>query len=376
MPWKNIVNGLQVNHIDIKNQLNELFAQTGNLFKDSTGQIKHFTAKLSVKQDADPIFYKSRPVPFAMKKRIQDELDKLESEGIIKKVIHSEWAAPLVPVVKSTGKLRLCGDYKVTVNKVIKLDTYPLPLVDELFANLSGGVSFSKLDLSQAYHQLPLDEESRKFTTVNTPSGLYEYLRLPYGISSAVGIFQRTIESILKNIDGVCVYLDDILITGRTNEEHLINLRSVLLRLQEHGITLRKEKCNSFLPEVEYLGFVVSKEGLKPTETKVKAIKDAKAPKCLSELRSFIGMVNYYSRFQPNLAHKMSPLYALLKKNVLWKWSDAHQHAFESIKNDLSDKVLLTHYDPEAELILTSDASPLGIGSILNNVLMMALLNP
>ena len=105
---------------------------------------------------------------------------------------------------------------KVTVNKVIKLDTYPLPFVDEHFANLSGGVSFSKLDLSQAYHQLPLDEESRKFTTVNTPSGLYNYLRLPYGISSAVGIFQRIIESILKNIDGVCVYLDDILMTGRT----------------------------------------------------------------------------------------------------------------------------------------------------------------
>ena len=364
LPWNQILSS-SVNNVSDADKVDMLVSEYADLFKDTTGKMKNSFAKLEVHDNVKPVFCKSRTVPFAMKKKIQEELDKLENDGIIRKVQTSDWAAPLVPVIKPTGKLRLCGDYKVTVNKAISLDTYPLPLIDELFANLSGGVSFTKLDLSQAYHQLPLEEESRKLTTVNTPSGLYEYLRLPYGISSAVGIFQRTIENMLKGLSGVCVYLDDILVTGKSTEEHLQNLRAVLFRLQENGVKLREEKCKFFLPEVEYLGFNVSKDGLKPTEAKVKAIKDAKAPKDLTELRSFIGIVNYYSRFQPNLAHKMAPLYALLKKSQKWKWTESQQSAFDTIKQELSDKVLLVHYDPEAELILTCDASPMGIGAVL-----------
>ena len=169
----------------------------------------------------------------------------------------------------------------------------------------------------------------------------------------------------LKGLQGVCVYLDDILVTGKTTKEHLHNLCAVLLRLQENGVTLRKDKCKFFLPEVEYLGFSVSKEGLKPTEAKVKAIKEAKATKCLSELRSFIRIVNYYSRLQPNLADKMAPLYVFLKKSQKWKWMESQQSAFDKMKQELSDKVLLVHYDPQTRLILTSDASPFGIGSVL-----------
>ena len=361
LPWNQILPS-SVNSVS---DADMLVCEFADLLKNTTGKIKNSVAKLEVHDNVKPVFCKSRTVPFAMKKKIQEELDRLENDGIITKVQNSDWAAPLVPVIKPTGKLRLCGDYKVTVNKAINVDTYPLPLIDELFASLSGGVSFTKLDLSQAYHQLPLEEGSRNLTTVNTPNGLYEYLRLPYGINSAVGIFQRTIENLLKGLQGVCVYLDDILVTGKTTEEHLQNLRAVLLRLQENGVTLRKDKCKFFLPEVEYLGFSVSKEGLKPTEAKVKAIKEAKAPKCLSELRSFIGIVNYYSRFQPNLAHKMAPLYVLLKKSQKWKWTESQQRAFDKIKQELSAKVLLVHYDPQAELILTSDASPFGIGSVL-----------
>ena len=365
LPWSEIFSS-SVN--EIQNEEFEsliLDLEYAELFQDKTGKMNNDTAKFDVRVNVQPVFCKARTVPFAMKKRIQDELDKLENDGIIRKVTNSDWAAPLVPVIKPSGKLRLCGDYKLTANKVINLDTYPLPLIDELFASLSGGVSFTKLDLSQAYHQLPLDSDSRKFTTVNTPSGLYEYLRLPYGINSAVGIFQRTIENILKGLQGVCVYLDDILVTGKTSAEHLQNLQAVLRRLQENGITLKKEKCEFFLPAVEYLGFRVTKEGLKPTEAKVRAIKEACAPKNISELRSFIGTVNYYARFLPNLAQKMTPLYALLKKSKKWKWTTKEQNAFEEIRNAISEKTLLVHYDPEAELVLTCDASPFGIGAVL-----------
>ena len=135
-----------------------------------------------------------------MKQKIEDELGRLEHTGIIQKVVHSDWAAAVVPVVKPTGKIRLCGDYKLTINKAVKPDKYPLPLTDELFAGLAGGEKYTKLDLSQAYHQVEMDESSRMYTTINIHCGLYEYLRLPYGVSPAVGIFQRAMENILKGI--------------------------------------------------------------------------------------------------------------------------------------------------------------------------------
>lgn len=360
LPWHQILSST-VNSVDTE----LLTSKFSDMFQNSLGKMKNTCAEFDVRDDAKPVFCKARTVPFSLKKKIQEKLDQLEKAGIIKKVQTSEWAAPLVPVIKPSGELRLCGDYKLTINKAINMDTYPLPLIDELFACLSGGVSFSKLDLSQAYHQLPLADASQKFTTINTPNGLYQYLRLPYGINTAVGIFQRNMENILKGLQGVCVYLDDILVTGRTSEEHTANLHAVLQRLHANGITLKREKCQFFLPEVEYLGFVVSKDGLKPTEAKVKAIKEADAPKCLSELRSFIGLVNYYSRFLPNLADKMAPLYCLLKKTQKWKWTDRQQSAFEKIKQELSDEVLLAHYNADDELILTCDASPFGIGAVL-----------
>jgi len=136
--------------------------------------LKNYEAHFEVGDETTPIFCKARPIPFAMKSRIEAELERLESEGIIRKIVQNDWATPLVPVVKSSGKLRLCGDYKVTVNKVIKQDRYPLPLIDELFANLAGGKVFTKLDLSQAYHQIALDSASRKLAAVNTHCGLYE----------------------------------------------------------------------------------------------------------------------------------------------------------------------------------------------------------
>ena len=265
------------------------------LFDGNPGLLQGFKAHLDIKEDAQPIFCKARPVPFSIKSKIEDELTRLEDEGIITKVTHSDWAAPVVPVIKPSGKLRLCGDFKVTVNKVALLDKYPLPRIDELFTNLSGGKHFSKLDLSQAYHQIELDEASSTLATVNTHCGLFRYNRLPYGVSSAVSLFQRVIDNLLKGIPGVCVYLDDILVTGRDDAEHLTNLHSVLKKLSDSGLKLAKDKCHFLLPSVKYLGFRVTQEGIQPTGEKVRAIKEAKAPRNVQELRSFIGLVNYYN---------------------------------------------------------------------------------
>jgi ribosome-interacting GTPase 1 len=163
----------------------------------------------------------------------------LQEEGTIEPVQFADWAAPIVPIVKDDKSIRICGDYKVTVNQVAKLDNYPIPKAEDLFTTLSGGEKFTKLDMSQAYQQILLEDESKKYTTINTHKGLFQYNRLPYGVSSSPGIFQRTMENLLQGISFVVVRVDDILVSGSNDEEHLANLEEVLKRLSEHGIRRR-----------------------------------------------------------------------------------------------------------------------------------------
>ena len=179
---------------------------------------------------------------------------------------------------------------KITVNKTAKLDSYPLPRIDDLFSSLSGGQEFTKLDFIHVYLQVPL-EESKKYTTINTHQCLYQYTRLPLGIASAPEIFQRIIENILQGVPHTCIYLDDILLTGKTKTEHLNNLAEVLTRLEKAGLCLKQEKCSFMLPSVDYLGHTISAKGLKPTKEKVCAIIDAPTPGNVSQLRSFLGLM-------------------------------------------------------------------------------------
>ena len=267
----------------------------------------------------------------------------MEDEGIISPVQFSSWAAPIVPVVKSNGQIRVCGDYKVIINQALQPDSYPLSRVDELFASLAGGHYFSKLDLSNAYLQIELEEESKKLITINTPKGLFQYNRLPFGISSDPAIFQRCMETLLQGCDGTSVYIDDILVSGSTVEEHLQNLDKVLAILSTTGIKLNRDKCAFLLPQVEYLGHVIDGQGLYPTEEKVKAIKDAPRPKNVSELRAFLGIINYYGKFLPNLSTQLSPLYTLLQKHARWSWTEKQDKAFQAAKDALQANSLLVH---------------------------------
>ncbi|XP_019711498.1 uncharacterized protein K02A2.6-like [Hippocampus comes] len=257
--------------------IREVLAKHDDVFTDELGTLKDIKATISVKPDTVPKFHKARVLPFAMKEKVEKELERLEKDGVITPVKHSEWAAPVVPVPKRDGGLRLCGDYKITVNQAINTETHPLPRIEEVLATLCGGKIFSKIDLAAAYQQILLDDDSKKFTTINTHKGLFVYNRLCFGVNSAVSIFQRIMETLMKDLN-VVVYLDDLLVMGRDESEHLTNLDRVLQRLKENGLRVKKTKCDFGKTQIEYLGHVLDGKGVYPSKDKVRAIHDAPAP--------------------------------------------------------------------------------------------------
>ena len=186
-------------------------------------------------------------------------------------------------------------------------------------------------------------------------------------MSSSPGIFQRTIENLLQGIPFVVVRVDDILVSGSNDEEHLANLEEVLKRLSEHGLRLKKKKCAFMVNEVVYLGQKINSQGIQPVQEKVRAITNALAPTNVSEVRSYLGMINYHQKYSPNLSTILAPLHSLLEKGKSWKWSEEHQEAFRKSKELLKSSHLLVHYDPEKELILACDASPYGLGAVLSH---------
>ena len=265
------------------------------VFDSKLGQLMQYTAHLQVDSAAEPKFYKARSVVYAMRAKVEAEIDRLQGQSVIEPVAHSDWAAPVVPVVKSDGSIRLCGDYKLTANQAAKTDTYPLPRIEDLFASLSKGQKFTKLDLKNTYAQVPLSDDSKKYTTINTTKRLFQYVRLPFGVAAAPAIFQRTMETVLQSIPNTCVYLNDILITEESDEQHLETLVKVLSWLKQAGAGLKKEKCYFMLPLVEYLGQWISGKGLQPADEKVRALRDAPVPRNVSQLKSFLRLLNYYS---------------------------------------------------------------------------------
>ena len=338
-----------------------------SVFSKSMGTIKGHKAVIRLKQGAKPIYKKSRSVAYALQPALEAELEKLQAEGILEPVEQSEWATPLVIVPKSNGKIRVCGDFKVTINQCVETKSYPLPTTEDIFAHLAGGRVFSKLDLSQAYLQLPVDEDSKDLLVINTPKGLFRYNRLPYGVSVAPAIFQSVMDRILHGLPVAC-YLDDILIAAPTVKEHDVLLGKVLQRLQEAGIHVKEEKCQFSQEQVEYLGYLIDAVGIHPTTEKVRAIKEAPPPNNITQLRAFAGLLNYYGKFLPQVATHMAPLYKLMEKDCKWEWTDDCNQAFLKCKDMLTCDAVLVHYDSAKPIKLACDASSYGLGAVLSHV--------
>ena len=242
-----------------------------------------------------------------------------------------------------------------------------MPKIEDIFASLSGGKYFSKIDLRQAYLHMEMADESKVYLTINTHKGLYRYNRLLYGVASAPSIWQRTMDQILQGIPGVQCNLDDMIVTGHSESEHLENLEKVLQRLQKFGLRANLEKCEFFKSNVKYCGHEVTNEGVWKTTDKIDAVLNTPKPENVTQLRSFLGLINYYNRFLPNIASTLKPLYELLEKGRKWSWSKRQQTSFEKAKQLITSDTVLAHYDPDKELYLASDASPYGIGAVLSH---------
>ena len=257
----------------------------------------------------------------------------------------------------------------MTINPVLEVDQYPLPNPQDLFAELAGGKYFSKLDLSQAYQQMLLDEQSQTYLTINTMCGLFRYTRLAFGVANAPVMFQSAMDTVLRGLKGVICFLDDILISSSTPEEHLKRLELILRRLQNHGLRLRVNKCKFMQQSVEYLGYFIDGNGLHPTKGKVDAITNCKRPESLTELRSYLGMLQYYSKFLPDLSSTIHPLNNMLKKNLPWNWTIDCERAFRTSKEQLSSYNVLVHYDMNLPVRLACDASSYGLGAVISHVM-------
>lgn len=349
-------------------RLKILFNDYKEVFATTIGHITDIQAKIHLKDGTKPVFCKARPVPFSLKPKIEAELDNLLENNILVKVDHSDWATPLVTVLKPNGSVRICGDYKITINPNIMVDKHPLPTIDELFTSMSGGDKFSKIDLTKAYLQLEVRKEDRYLLTLNTHKGLFEPSRLMYGLSSAPAIWQREIEIILQGILGVTVFLDDIKITGPDDKTHLDRLKQVLARLHARNIRVNLEKCEFFSDSIQYCGYVIDRNGIHKVKGKIDAIQNMPRPKNVDEIRSFVGLINYYGRFLKNLSTTIYPLNNLLKKENPFLWNSDCEEAFNEVKVQMQSDVILAHYDPHKKLVLATDASCYGVGAVLSHI--------
>lgn len=231
---------------------------------------------------------------------------------------------------------------------------------------MQNGITFSQLDLPHAYMQCSVDKESRKYLTVTTHAGLFQFTRMVEGISIAPSEFTQIMSECLQGIPNVIAYMDNIYVTGKTDEDHLANLRAVCQRLTERGLRLNKDKCDFMKNRIEVLGYVIDKHGLHKAKSKVIAMYEAPQPKDAKQLSSFLGLINFYARFLENRSDKLKPLFDCARKDK-FEWTKECDEAFWWVKNEMISPKVLAHYDPEQQLILACDASHYGLSAILSH---------
>ena len=331
--------------------------------------------------DDHPFKFAHRRIPPSQWGEVREELQRLLNKGIIRES-SSPYASPIVVVRKSNGAVRICVDYRF-LNSKTKKDAFPLPRIDEALEVMKGAKYFSSLDLAQGFHQIPMAEEDIEKTAFRTGTGAhYEYVMLPMGLCNAPATMSRLMDKVLgdHNFQTVLIYMDDILLFGKTFDEMLERLDMVLTRLGEYNLKVKSEKCHLFMTRLRHLGHVVSEAGVAPDEEKVSAVKEWATPRTETDLRAFLGTAGYYRRFIKNFSKIAAPLTSLLggskeegknkrKRNPIHhRWGGDQDEAFNKLKQALTEAPILGYPDFEKPYIVETDASFHGLGAVLSQV--------
>ncbi|XP_037076880.1 uncharacterized protein K02A2.6-like [Pollicipes pollicipes] len=292
--------------------------------------------RLKSDQEVAPVQQRLRPLPYVLREEVRQHLEKLQQARIIEPVDSSPWISPIVVARRRNGQLRLCVDLK-EVNKAVEASGHPLPDMQDLLEQLQGATVFSSLDLKSAHHQLELHPDSRSLTTFITHQGLMRYKRCLFGLKSLPQAFQKVMEAVLRGIDGVQVYLDDVIIFARTPSQHEVQLSAVMERLRRRRITPNMDKCRMRQREKEFLGFIISQRGggaVNPA--RVQALRDLPPPSGLKDLQTMLGLFGSYSRFVPGYSTLVEPLRRLLRKGAPpFLWTPDLQAVMDTVRQGI-----------------------------------------
>lgn len=308
-------------------------------------------------------------IPHAYREAVVEELKEMEKSGIIEPS-QSEWSAPIVVVKKKDGNIRLCVDYR-KLNSITPFDAYPMPRADELIDKIGQAKFITTLDLAKGYWQVPMKEEDRAKTAFATPTGLFQFKVMPFGLSGAPATFQRMMDSLVRGLEEYTgVYLDDIIIFSNSWTEHLQHVQQVLLRLRKNRLTAKPAKCQFGMKECIYLGHIVGNGQVRPDPTKLAAVRNFPVPTTKKQVRAFLGLTGYYRKFIANYATVAAPLTDLTKKRLPDKvnWTPECGLVFETLKGMLCESPVLINPDFTKQFILQTDASNRGVGAVLSQL--------
>ena len=362
--------GLKQAEVKLLNTSEEVIKRFSDVFDRPLGT---FPGKvhLEVEPNAVPVIIPPRRIPTALKEKFKEELTKLVDEKIISPVDQpTPWVSSVVVTTKKSGALRVCVDPR-PLNKALKRETYPMPILDEILPDLSQAKVFTTVDLRSGFWHCVLDDESSMLTTFNTPYGRYRWLRLPFGLSVSPEIFQKRVIQTLEGLDGVLNIADDILIYGvgdspeQANADHDRKLEALLQRCRERGIALNRDKLKLRLKRVKFMGHMLTDHGLEPDPDKIEAVLDMPTPQNVEDAQRLNGFVTYLSKFFPKLADVIEPIRRLTRKDAEWNWSEEQDSALRKVKSLATDAPVLRYYDPTCQLEVQCDASQKGLGAAL-----------